>query len=141
TLLREIPRMKLLVQESAAGGHPLDLAGSDHAASTSRVTVFYLALVDDRHGFESPVRVLPDAAWPLGRRKVPRACVVQQQERAQFVTVGLVGKKRADGETVTDPVLLRRALYTCDFFHRLILDSDTAISVRIDRFSRCACRS
>ena len=71
----------------AGRGHPLHVAGADAPAAARRVAVLDLALVDDRHRLEPAVRMLADAAPPLGRREFGRAGVVEQQERAQLGAV------------------------------------------------------
>ena len=65
--------MKLLVQDAAGGGHPLDVAGTDHPAVAGGIAVRDLAVVDDGDRLEAAVRVLTDAArlWTAGSNIVP----------------------------------------------------------------------
>lgn len=54
--------VKLFVNDARGRGHPLDVAGTDGAVTAGRIAVLEFALVDNRDGLESPVRVLTDAA-------------------------------------------------------------------------------
>jgi hypothetical protein len=66
----------------------------------------------DGHGLEAAMWMLADAARALGRRKLRRTGVVEQQERAEGGAVGLVAEERAHQKAVTDPVAARRARET-----------------------------
>jgi hypothetical protein len=63
-----------------------------------------LALVHDRDGLESPVRMLADTAALCRRRELGWTSVIQKQERAQHGAQVRVGKERPDRESVADPV-------------------------------------
>jgi hypothetical protein len=69
--------MEFLVHQSAAGRHPLHVAGADRAAVAGAVAMIDFAVIDDRHGLETPVGMLSDTARLLGRRKVRRPRVVE----------------------------------------------------------------
>ena len=77
-----------------------------------------LALIDDRHGLEPAMRMLADAARPLGGREFGRAGMVEQQERAQLGAVRVVRKQAAHREPVTDPVTFGTSVDCRDAFHR-----------------------
>ncbi len=76
------------------------------------------ALIDDGHRFEAAVRMLADAARPLGRRKFRRAGVVEQQERAELRALRVIREQAPYGESVPDPMPLRTLVDGCDAFHR-----------------------
>src|SRR6185503_500650 len=85
--------------------HPLHVARADAAAVAGGVAVLELARIDDRHGFESAVRVHADAAPPRGRVEVARRGIVEHQERGQRLAAKpVIGKDRADRKAVPDPV-------------------------------------
>src|SRR5271165_4189917 len=96
--------MKLLMDDPACGRHPLDVARADHAAIAGGIAVLDFAVIDDGHRLEAAMRVLADPA-PQGRRREPmRARIVEQQERADMRAQCIVGKQRADRETVAHPM-------------------------------------
>ncbi|KAG1076180.1 hypothetical protein G6F40_017370 [Rhizopus arrhizus] len=63
------------------------------------------------------MRVLADPTRGVAGRKAVRASVVQQQERAQVLAVGVVRKQRAGGESVADPMRAGGAVGTGDTLH------------------------
>src|SRR5207253_918020 len=81
-----------LVEDAAAGRHPLDVAGADRALVTERVSVLHLALQDDRDGFDPAVRMVRKARLVVGRLR--RLEMVEEQERVQMVEL-----PRADAST------------------------------------------
>src|SRR5207249_404981 len=85
----------LLVEDTAAGRHPLDVAGADRALVTERVSVLHLALPDDRDGFDPAVRMVRKARLVVGRLR--RLEMVEEQERVQMVEL-----PRADASTQVD---------------------------------------
>ncbi len=76
-----------------------------------------LALIDDGDGLETAMRMLADATRRIAGGEGVRAGVVQQQEWAQVLAVGVVGKHRAGGESVAHPVRARGAVGTGDTLH------------------------
>jgi hypothetical protein len=62
------------------------------------------ARIDDGYGLESAMRMLADAESLAGRRELHRTGVVEEQERAGRRAVIGIGKQRANGEAVADPV-------------------------------------
>src|SRR5690606_41886138 len=96
--------MIFLMNNAAGGRHPLHVARTDDAAIAGRIAVLDFALIDDRDGFETAMRMLADAA-PLRRRfEMIRPAVVQQQERTDVCAEAVIRKERAHGEAVADPV-------------------------------------
>ena len=66
-----------------AGGHPLHVAGADHAGVARVVAVRDRALPGQRHGLEAAVRVPADAALAAREgRELLRRTVVHQHEGA-----------------------------------------------------------
>lgn len=59
-------RVELLMEDTAAGGHPLHVSAANDAASAGGVAVFNFAFEHDGNGFESTVRVTAHAA-PMRR--------------------------------------------------------------------------
>lgn len=74
-------------------------------------------LVDDRHGLETAVRVLANAAPRSGRGEVMRASVVQQQERADPARQVVIGEQAANGKAITYPMGVWAAVDTQNVFH------------------------
>jgi hypothetical protein len=109
--------VKFLVNEPARRRHPLHVARSDDAAAARGIAMLDFTRVDDRHGFESAMRVLADAFALAGRRKSRRARVIEQQERRKVRRPLVVRKDAAHREPVTDPVALVVALDKRQFFH------------------------
>ena len=100
---REALAVKLLVHHAAGGRHPLHVARPDRAVIAGRVAMFELALIDDRNGLESAVRMLAHAGPRGRRRELVGSGVVQQQERVELLTF-LIGEQAADRKTVADPM-------------------------------------
>jgi hypothetical protein len=63
-----------------------------------------LAVEHDRHGFEAAMRVRAHASTVLGRGKICRPGVIQQQKGADSSTMFLVRKQLANGEAVANPM-------------------------------------
>jgi len=73
------------------------------------LTPLEVAVIDDFIALKTKdpsaqLRVLADAATLCGRGEIGRARVVQQQEGADVLAQGVVGKQRAYRKTVADPV-------------------------------------
>jgi hypothetical protein len=66
--------------------------------------MFDLPLVRDRHSFKSFVRVRADAPPLVGRGKLIRRNIIQQQEWAQILAKTIVVENRSDRETVANPM-------------------------------------
>jgi hypothetical protein len=96
--------VEFLVEDAGGSGHPLHVTRADGAAGPGRIAVGDLALIDDGDGLETAVRMLADATRGIAGGEGVRAGIVQQQERAQVLAVGVVGKHRAGGESVAHPV-------------------------------------
>src|SRR6187399_386879 len=109
--------MKLLVQDAAAGRHPLHVARSDGATGTGGVTVFHATFIDDGDGLETTVRMLAHAALRGGRREFRRTCVIQQQEGTEFLAQPVVAEQGAYGKTIANPVTLRGVVDAHDLLH------------------------
>jgi hypothetical protein len=62
----EVALVVLLVEDAAAGGHPLHVARPDDAGLAGAVPVRDRSLPGDGDGLEAAVRVPADAALPLG---------------------------------------------------------------------------
>ena len=102
---RVTARVEFLVDDSAAGGHPLDVARGDRPAAARGIAMADLTVVDDRHRFEPAMRVLTDAARrPFGGFEVVGPRIVEQQERADRLRIAVIREQRAHGESVTDPM-------------------------------------
>jgi len=78
---RELASVHLLVDDARGRGHPLDVARADAAPESGRVAVLDLALIRNRHGLETPVRVLADAARGEGGLEFRRSRVVEKEKR------------------------------------------------------------
>jgi hypothetical protein len=80
------------MQQTGGCRHPLHIASADAAAIAHRVAMLQFALIDDRDGFKAAMGMLTDAAWLGCRRKFEGRCIVEQQKRAQRITVAAGGK-------------------------------------------------
>ena len=109
--------MELLVENAFGGSHPLHVAGADGATGAGGIAVFDFAIVDDGHGLKAAMRVLTDAATLFGRREIRWTGVIQQQEWADVLAHGVVGKQRAHRETVADPMAARAGVDADKLFH------------------------
>jgi hypothetical protein len=78
------------VKDAAPSRHPLDIARADHTTLPGRVAMRDLALVDDRDGLKPAVRMLANPPRAACGRKIGRACIVEQQKRAQCLAVVVV---------------------------------------------------
>lgn len=81
TLFGKPRRMEFLMHDAGPGRHPLHVAFADAAAIAAGIAMLKLALVDQRDGFETAVRMLADTSRPAGRHEFGRTGIVQQQER------------------------------------------------------------
>ena len=90
-------RRQLVVEDAAAGGHPLGVALGDHTAAAVGVVVGDLAVEDVGHGLETAMRM---PRRPLGfvRRVDLRAEVVEEQERICLGHRQLAGEGTSDAE-------------------------------------------
>ena len=113
----EVLGVKLFVQDPFGCGHPLHIARADFAAGTGRIAVLDFAVVDDGHGFKTAMRVLADAATLFSRGEFGWTCVIQQQEWADVLAHGVVGKQRAYRKAVADPVGAGAGVDTNQLFH------------------------
>src|SRR3546814_8293258 len=101
---REGRRLIFHVENAAGGGHSLDVAGTDDPAVARRILMLDLAVIDDGDRLEPAMRMLADAA-PLGcRREIMRPRIVEQQEGADVPIQRVIGKERADRETIAHPM-------------------------------------
>ncbi len=80
----------LLVENAAAGGHPLDVAGRHAALVAQAVAVLHFAGQHVGDGFDPPVRMPWEAGQIIGRILVAK--IVQQQE-----WIELFGLSKAEG--------------------------------------------
>src|SRR5688572_14655941 len=113
------------MDDPAAGGHPLHLAGADRAAAAGRILMADLAVVNDGHGLEAAVRVLADAARAaLIRVEIARSGIVEQQERRDRAGVALVAEQGAHREAVADPVAAVAAKHFKKLFHGFCLSRE-----------------
>src|SRR6188508_3310966 len=85
-----VRRVKLLMNDTAGGGHPLDVARSDDPAVPGRIAMCNLSVIDERHGFEAAMRVLSHASWTVGGIEPMRTRIIKKQERAHGRTVVMV---------------------------------------------------
>ncbi len=67
------------------------------------------AVINDGHGLEPAMRMLTDASLVLRRVEILRPRIVEQQERADRLAEVVIGKERADGKAVADPMHVRIA--------------------------------
>jgi hypothetical protein len=102
--------MKLVVHEPRGRRHPLHVAGTDSSATARGIAMLHFACVDDRHGLESTMRMLTDAETRVGRGKLHRPRIVEQQEWIVDDAQVRVGQQRSDRESVTDPFALAKTL-------------------------------
>src|SRR5690606_1269527 len=91
--LRKGGRMKLLVHDTRAGGHPLHVSWPNDTTLAGRVAMSHFASVDDSHRLEPPMRMLAHTAWRSRRRKLGRARIIKQQKGAQLTPQIVVRKK------------------------------------------------
>ena len=108
--ITKIPTLKPAFKKDGTVTAASSSSISDGAAATGRVAVRDLAVVDDGHGLETPVRVRADAAPLGGRLEHHRAAVVKHEEGRERGGVVVVREQGAHGKTVADPVALRVAL-------------------------------
>ncbi|MNP11403.1 hypothetical protein D3C76_1035880 [compost metagenome] len=73
----EFGRVVLFMENPGSCCHPLHVTGADLPTCACGVTVLHTALVNDRHGFKTPVGVLADAPAMAGCREIGRAGVVE----------------------------------------------------------------
>ncbi len=73
------------MQNACACGHPLNVARADNAAATGRVPMLDFATINNRHGLETAVWMLSNAAFFITRRKCVRPGIIQQQEWTQLL--------------------------------------------------------
>jgi hypothetical protein len=85
-------RMIFLMDDSASGGHPLDVARSDHAAIAGGIAMLDFAVIDNGHRLEASMRMRANPAPPGRGRELMRARVIEQQERADMRAHRIVGK-------------------------------------------------
>ena len=123
----EVLGVELLMENALGGGHPLHVAGADFATGTRGIAVLDFAVVDDGHGFKAAMRVLTDATTLFGGREFGRPGVVQQQEWADVLAHGVVGKQCAYREAIADPVGARAGVETNQLFH-VYLQSEYTIN-------------
>lgn len=109
--------MELLVNDALRRRHPLHIARANGAAGAGGIAVLDFALVDDGHGFKAAMRVLAHATALFGRGECRRTGVIQQQERADLLAHGVVGKQRANREAVANPVPAWAGVEADDLFH------------------------
>jgi len=76
--------MKFFVQDTAGRGHPLDIAGTDDAALSRGIAVGNLAIIDDRHGLKTAMRMLADTARLGCRIESEGTGIIEQQKRAHL---------------------------------------------------------
>src|SRR5207245_2338245 len=77
----EVLRLEFLVDDAVPGGHPLHVAGADLAAAAAGIAMFQFALVGDRHGLETLMRMRADATPLVGGRELMGRGVIKEQER------------------------------------------------------------
>ncbi|MNL05556.1 hypothetical protein D3C87_1261620 [compost metagenome] len=109
--------VEFFVQDAGGSGHPLHVAGANMASCASRIAMVDLALIDDGHGFETPMRVNAHATsfrcW--GELRGPG--VVEQQERAEVRAVALVREHGANRKSVPYPMRPGGTVDTSDLLH------------------------
>ena len=82
--------------------------------------MFDFALIKNRDGFKPSMRMLSNAAWMRGRRKVCRPRIVQHQEGADSgCGNAVVGKDRSNREAIADPVFADCFVNALKLFHRV----------------------
>src|SRR5699024_6124338 len=97
--------VKLFVDNAGPGGHPLHIALADGAASAGRILVRNFAIVNDGDGLEAAMWMLTDTARTRAGFEVPRAGVIEHQERRDMLRAhAVVGKQRTHRKAVADPV-------------------------------------
>jgi hypothetical protein len=88
---------ELVVEDAAAGGHPLGVAFGDHAAAAVGVVVGDLTVEDVADGFDAAVG-MPWRALRLAGGVDQRADVVEQQERVGIGESQVAGEGSGDDE-------------------------------------------
>ena len=119
--LGELGRVVLLVDDAAAGRHPLYVARPDDVIVARGIAVLDAALEGDRHRLEAAVRVLPDAEALRRRLESLGRRVVKHQPRRELFREGEVCKHGEDVEAVANPVRPRgghHALDSLEALHR-----------------------
>src|SRR5690606_15126404 len=124
------------VDDAAGRRHPLHVAGADHPAGAGGVLMLHLAVVDDGDGLEAAMRMLADAARPAGRLEPGRACMVQQQERAEVLAVAVVAEQRAHRKAIAHPMTAGRAVDAEDVSHDASWVSLMAERLKVERSRR-----
>ncbi len=99
----------------APGGHPLNVARADNAAAIGRVPMLDFATINNRHGLETAVWMLPNAAFFITRRKCVRPWhnpAAGSDPTAAHVT----DKKRVNetGKSIANPVVEVRGIDACN---------------------------
>ena len=105
---REFLLAILGVDDAGAGCHPLHAAGIQQAVAAGRIMVLHRALEQERHGFETAVRMRVEPALVAGTNALGPE-VVEHQERARVVE--LRARKR------TQHIEARRRLRWMAFHH------------------------
>ena len=105
------------MQDASTCCHPLHIARSNHTTLARGITVRNFALVHDADGFEPAVRMLPHTARFCSRRKLRRACMVQQKKWAKLFTQALVIKQRTHGKAIAHPMHMGVAVNSEYCFH------------------------
>jgi len=123
--LAEFRRVEFLMEDAGGSGHPLHVTRADGAAGTGRIAMGDFAFVDDGDGLEAAMRMLTDPTRGFAGREAVRPGVVQQQERAQVLAMGVVGEHRTGRKAVAHPVRAGGAVGTCDTLHGDLLTGAT----------------
>ena len=76
-----IAERHLLMNDPAAGGHPLNISGRDHAPVSHAVAMFHVSLKHIGDGFDAPVRV-PGKTFPVVSR-IAGAEIIEEQKRIE----------------------------------------------------------
>ena len=98
--------VKFFVDDTAAGGHPLHVAGGDGAAVAAAVAVCDFALPGEGDGLKARVRVRADTfrMRRFVRCEVLRHGVVEHEEGAGVFVALHMAEERGNVEAVADPV-------------------------------------
>ncbi len=116
---RESLGHEFVMEESASCGHPLHFIGSYRTTMTCGILVFDFSWVDDRDGFESSMRMIPDS-WAMVslRRELPRTVVVEHEKwaRVRSHITTITGDVLRDTESIADHMMLTRMFEANDFF-------------------------
>src|SRR5690606_14636915 len=100
----ELARVEFLMQDAAAGGHPLHIAGPDTPARAGGVAMLELTLVHDGDGFKAAMRMLPHAAGAGRRRELRRGRMIEQQEGTELAAEAVVAEQRTHRKAISHPV-------------------------------------